>query len=181
MSNTSDLTAKLSDTGEAPLREKTIRWADPLETAKALRGRNGMDALRALQSGDVAPPPIMNLIGFTAGEFEPGRVSFKLVPDESHFNLLGMVHGGAIATLLDTVMGCAVHSTLAAGRGYTTLNLGVNYIRPVTLASGELTAEATVVHAGRTTAIAQARLVDKAGKLYANGDSTCLIFEVPAG
>lgn len=180
MSNTSDLTAKKNDASEAPLREKTIRWTDPLETAKALRGRSGMDALNALQSGEVSPPPIMNLFGFTAGDFEPGRVSFKLVPDESHFNLLGMVHGGAIATLLDTVMGCAVHSTLSAGRAYTTLNLGVSYVRPVTIASGELTAEATIVHAGRTTAIAQARLLDKAGKLYATGDSTCLIFEVPA-
>lgn len=164
----------------APVREKTIRWSDPLETANALRGRNGMEALRALQSGEVAPPPIMNLFGMTPGEFEPGKVSFKLVPDESHFNLLGMVHGGTIATLLDTVMGCAVHSVIPAGRAYTTLNLGVNYIRAVTVASGELTAEGTIVHAGRTTAIAQANLVDKAGKLYATGNSTCLIFEVPA-
>ncbi|MEO7999078.1 MAG: PaaI family thioesterase [Gemmatimonadaceae bacterium] len=168
------------DTSTAPVREKTIRWADPIETAKALRGRNGMEALRAMQSGEVPPPPIMNLFGFTPGEFEPGKVSFKLVPDESHFNLLGMVHGGTIATLLDTVMGCAVHSLIPAGRAYTTLNLGVNYIRAVTIASGQLTAEATIVHAGRTTAIAQARLVDVAGKLYATGDSTCLIFEVPA-
>lgn len=176
------MTTKDNSTAEpsGPVREKTIRWSDPLETAKALRGRNGMEALRALQSGEVSPPPIMNLMGFTQGEFEPGKVSFNLIPDESHFNLLGMVHGGTIATLLDTVMGCAVHSLIPAGRAYTTLNLGVNYIRAVTIASGELTAEATIVHAGRTTAIAQARLVDKEGKLYATGNSTCLIFEVPA-
>lgn len=162
------------------MREKLITWEDPIETAKALHGRSGMDALRALQTGEVPPPPIVQLMGITPGDVEPGKVSFRIVPDESHFNLLGMVHGGAIATLLDTVLGCAVHSVLPAGRAYTTLNLGVNYIRPVTLASGELTAEATVVHAGRSTAISQARLVDTDGKLYATGDSTCLIFEVPA-
>ena len=97
-----------------PVRAKTVTWDDPIQTAKALRGLSGMDALRALQSGDVPPPPIVKLLGLAFGDVEPGKVSFRLVPDESHFNLLGMVHGGAIATLLDTVLGCAVHSVLPA-------------------------------------------------------------------
>lgn len=165
---------------DAVIREKTVTWADPIATAKSLRGHSGMDALRLLLSGEVPPPPIMNLFGFLPGELEPGKVSFRMVPDESHFNLLGMVHGGAISTILDTVLGCAVHSVLPAGRAYTTLNLSVNFIRPVTLNSGELIAEGTVVHAGRTTAISSARLIDARGKVYATGECTCLIFEVPA-
>lgn len=137
-----------------------------------------MDALRALGTGEVPPPPIMNLFGFQTEQMEVGKVSFSVVPDESHFNLLGMVHGGVMATLLDTVMGCAVHSTLGAGRGYTTLNIGVSYIRPITLTTGKVFAEGTIVHTGRTTAIATGRVVDAAGRLFATGETTCLIFDV---
>ena len=160
------------------LREKTIRWADPIATAKALRGRSGMDVLSALETGEVPPPPIMNLFGFEADTVEVGKVSFSVIPDESHFNLLGMVHGGVMATLLDTVMGCAVHTTLTAGRGYTTLNIGVSYIRPITLKTGKVFAEGTIVHTGRTTAIATGRVIDSDGKLYATGETTCLVFDV---
>lgn len=160
------------------LREKTIRWADPLATARMLRGRSGMDALRALQMGEVSLPPILNLFEFQFEQAEPGKVSFSSIPDESHFNLLGMVHGGTMATLLDSVMGCAVHSTLPAGRGYTTLSISVNYVRPITLKTGQVFAEGTIVHAGRTTAIATGRVIDKTGKLYATGETTCLIFDV---
>lgn len=161
------------------LREKTIRWADPIATANSLRGRSGMEVMRALQAHDVPPPPIMNLFGFEGETVEPGKVTFSIVPDESHFNLLGMVHGGVMATLLDTVMGCAVHTMLPAGRSYTTLNISVNYIRAITLKTAKVFAEGITVHVGRTTAIATGRVVDADGKLYATGETTCLVFDVP--
>lgn len=163
---------------DSVVREKTVRWADPQTGTRALRGLSGMEAMRALQSGDVSAPPIVSLFGFEAEIVEPGKVTFSSVPDETHFNLLGMVHGGTMATLLDTVMGCAVHTTLAAGRGYTTLSISVNFIRPITLKTDKVFAEGITVHVGRTTAIATGRVVDAAGKLYATGETTCLLFDI---
>ncbi|MEO7358979.1 MAG: PaaI family thioesterase [Gemmatimonadaceae bacterium] len=163
---------------DSVLREKTVRWADPTAGTRALRGLSGLEAMRALQSGHVSAPPIINLFGFEPEIVELGKVSFSSVPDESHFNLLGMVHGGTMATLLDTVMGCAVHTQLAAGRGYTTLNISVNYIRPITLKTVKVFAEGVTVHVGRTTAIATGRVVDAAGKLFATGETTCLLFDI---
>ena len=176
---------KLPETGQPDVnrgddvqREKTVRWVDPKVGTRALRRLSGMEAMRALQSGSVSAPPIISLFGFNPEIVESGKVTFSSVPDETHFNLLGMVHGGAMATLLDTVMGCAVHTTLAAGRGYTTLNISVNYVRPITLKTEKVFAEGITVHVGRTTAIATGRVVDAAGKLYATGETTCLLFDV---
>jgi uncharacterized protein (TIGR00369 family) len=162
------------------VREKTVRWSDPLATASAARGMTGLDALRAIIAGELPPPPIVELFGIRLLSAEPGTVRMSLVPDESHYNPLGMVHGGAIATLMDSVMGCAVHTTMPLGRGYTTLNISVSYVRPVTTATGEVVAEGTVVHAGRSTAIAHGRLVDGQGKLLATAETTCLFFDAVA-
>ena len=101
-------------------------------------------------------------------------------PTEFHYNPLGSVHGGVIATLLDTAAGCAVHTTLPAGFGYTSLDLTTKFLRPVTVGSGELRCEGTVVHRGRTTALAEARLFDARGRLVAQATSSCLLFEIPS-
>lgn len=159
-------------------REKTIRWEDPIAGAQQLRTLSGMDALAALKNGEVPPPPIVNLFGFEFDSLESGKVTFSLQPDESHFNLLGMVHGGAMATLLDSVMGCAVHTMLPQGRGYTTLNININYVRPIGLTTGRVFAEGTVVHTGRSTALATGKVVDAKGKLLATGETTCMLFDV---
>src|SRR5437764_9228130 len=106
-------------------------------------------------------------MNFQIAELSEGRAVFVAEPAEYHYNPLGVVHGGLAATLLDSAMGCAVHSTLPAGRGYTTLEIKVNLVRAVTAAVGPLRAEARIVHAGRQAATAEARLVDGAGKLYA--------------
>ncbi|MDQ6611999.1 MAG: PaaI family thioesterase [Gemmatimonadota bacterium] len=164
---------------EASAREKLIRWEDPMVTAAKLRTMSGLEALQALERGEVALPPIIKLLGFRMKLVQAGKVQFSSVPDESHYNLLGSVHGGAIATLLDTVMGCAVQSVLPLGRTYTTLNIGVNYIRALSVATGEVVAEGTIVHAGRSTALAKGHIVDAAGKLIATGETTCLVFDVP--
>ncbi|MEP6766542.1 MAG: PaaI family thioesterase [Gemmatimonadaceae bacterium] len=164
---------------EPLVREKVIRWDDPLAMTAELRTMSGIDALNALMNGDVSKPPILNHFDFEFRLIEMGKVQLAVTFSESHYNLLGSVHGGAIATLLDTVMGCAVQSVMPLGRTYTTLNIGVNYLRAITVTTGEVIAEGTIIHAGRTTALAQGRILDAAGKIVATGETTCLLFDVP--
>ena len=109
-----------------------------------------------------------------------GRAVFECTPSEYHYNPIGVVHGGLAATLLDSALGCAVHSTLAAGAGYSTVELHVNLVRPITMQTGRMRCEAEIVHVGRSMATAQGRLTDAAGKLYAHGTTTCMIFGVDA-
>lgn len=160
-------------------RSLTVRWEDPRAAAAAGLALSGIEYLRAMIEARLPPPPIARLLGFAFAEAEPGRVVMRLLPGEQHFNPLGSVHGGVAATLLDSVMGCAVHSTLPAGRGYTTLEIKVNYLRAVTEASGALTATGTLVHGGRRTAMAEGRVADSAGRLCAAGTTTCLVFDLP--
>ena len=166
---------------ELLMRERTVRWEDPAPTLKLVGTQAGVDVLRAMKAGEIAPPPVAMLVGFGFEEVEPGRVVMSLVPEEVHYNPLGMVHGGITATLLDTVMGCAVHSTLAAGKGYTTLSISVNYIRAITVATGRVVATGTIEHSGRSTAIARGTVHDAKGKLLASGETTCMIFDAPRG
>jgi len=114
------------DATEPVVRERVIRWQDPKALAATARGTTGREFLEALAAGRLPPPPIASLIDFTLTEVGDGRVVLALAPHESHYNPIGSVHGGVIATVLDTVMGCAVHSTLPAGRGYTTLEIKVS-------------------------------------------------------
>src|SRR6185295_14670962 len=101
-----------------PSRERTITWEDPLPAATSARGLSGLEYMRAIAAGDVPPPPIAVLMGFELVEVEEGRAVFAVTPQEFHYNPIGVVHGGLAATLLDSAMGCAVHSTLPAGTGY---------------------------------------------------------------
>ncbi|UHC15648.1 PaaI family thioesterase [Methylobacterium currus] len=165
---------------EHRVRERRVTWADPRALARAGQGLAGLDFLRALIAGEVPPPPIVALMGIMLAEAEPGRVTMRMPAGEYLYNPIGSVHGGALATLLDSVMGCAVHSTLPAGRGYTTLEIKVNYLRAVTEASGCVTAVGRVVHAGRRQAVAEASLTDESGRLCATASTTCLVFDLPA-
>jgi uncharacterized protein (TIGR00369 family) len=136
----------------------------------------GLEHLRAIMDGELPPAPIALLMDVRPVELEEGRVVFAGVPDERHYNPIGTVHGGYAATLLDSAMGCAVQTLLPAGAGYTTLDLQVRYVRPMTVATGEVRAEGTIVHAGRRQAVAEGRIVRAAdGKLLAHGTTTCLI------
>ena len=141
---------------------------------------DGLEALRRMVAGEVPYPPIADTIGMRLLEVEPGRVVWEGEPGEHLYNPIGTVHGGVIATVLDSAAGCAVHSTLPAGWGYTTLDLTTKYLRPVTVDSGLLRSEGTLINRGRTTALAEARLFDERGKLVAYASSSCLLFEVPA-
>lgn len=162
-------------TTEGTVRERTFTWGDPLPGARAARGMRGLDYLRAIQRGEHPPPPVAMALGFTLCEVDEGRAVFGMVPAEYHYNPIGVVHGGVAATLMDSAMGCAVHSLLPAGAGYTTLELKVNFLRPMTVDTGPVTCTGTVIHAGRTTALAEARITDAAGRLLAHATSTCII------
>jgi uncharacterized protein (TIGR00369 family) len=147
---------------------------DPVESARRLAQLDGLSALRALLAGEVAAPPFGVLLGFEPVEVEEGRVVFAVEPGERHYNPIGSVHGGLAATLIDSATGCAVHSTLPAGVGYTTTDLQVRYVRPITRETGRVLCEGRVVHRGRTMATAEAR-VTAADRLLAHGTAGVLI------
>lgn len=164
------------DSDEQQPRTRTITWEDPMPAAELGRTMSGLEHLCAIADGRLPLPPIAKLLGFRLAEAEAGRVVFAALPAEYHYNPIGVVHGGFAATLLDSAMGCAVHSTLPAGTGYTTLEVKVNYVRPLTRETGEVRCEGNVIHVGGRTATAEGRLVDASGRLYAHATTTCLLF-----
>jgi uncharacterized protein (TIGR00369 family) len=163
-------------------RTLTISWEDPLAGAARAAGLSGLDALRAIGAGELPPPPIALLLGMHPVEVEEGRAVFAVEPGERHYNPIGAVHGGLAATLLDTAMGCAVQSTLPAGAGYTTLELKVNFTRPIRRETGRVLCEGEIVHRGGRVATAEGRVIaEETGKLLAHGTTTCLIFAAENG
>ncbi|NUZ05541.1 PaaI family thioesterase [Piscinibacter koreensis] len=140
-------------------------------------GMTGMQVFEAMFEGRLPPPPVGQTLDFLPIEIEPGRAVFQGRPSLAHYNPLGTVHGGWIATLLDSCVGCAVHSTLPAGKIYTTAELKINYVRPVTARTPLLRAEGKVIHVGGRMGTADGRLVGADGKLYAHASTTCFIFD----
>ena len=156
-------------------RSRTIIWEDPTPTVQKSKTMSGLQYLQALQVGDLPAPPIATLLGMEIAEVSEGRIVFAAEPGEYEYNPIGVVHGGIAATLLDSAMGCAVHSTLPAGTAYTSLELKVNYLRPMTSKTGVVYCEGKVIHVGGRIATAEARLTDASGKLYAHGTTTCIV------
>ena len=156
-------------------RERTFSWDDPSPISEAIAQLSGIDCLRRLIAGELPPPPMARLMDIRLVEVAAGRAVFESTPSEFHYNLQGMVHGGFGGTLLDSAMGCAVHTVLDAGDVYTTLEFKINFLRPITAASGLLRGVGTVIHAGRTTAVAEGRIEGPDGKLYGMATCTCLI------
>lgn len=148
--------------------------------AKTLKSYDGVSFLKAMIAGAIPQPPMCALLGMRLIEAEQGRAVFEGTPGEQHYNPLGVAHGGFAATLLDSALGCAVHATLPAGDGYTTLEFKVNLVRAITKDTGPLRAEGRIVHRGRTVATAEADLKDSSGKLYAHATTTCMIFPAQA-
>jgi uncharacterized protein (TIGR00369 family) len=161
---------------EEAVRQRIVTWDDPMVGARQALHLSGLEFLQAIRDGHIASPPISQLLGMTIDEVEAGRVVFGLVPGEHHYNPIGTVHGGIAATLCDSVMACAVQSVLPLGMIYTTLEIHVNYVRPMTAATGPVRCIGEVIHQGRRMATAQARLIDSQGKLYSHGTTTCMIF-----
>lgn len=156
-------------------RTLEVRWEDPMALAAAARSMSGMDFLRAMRDGKVPHPPICALMNYRLVEVEPGHAVFEGTPAEQHYNPIGVVHGGLAMTLLDSAMGCAVHTQMPAGGGYTTLEAKTNLVRAITSDTGKLRAIGKVVHLGKRSATAEARLEDAAGKLYAHATTTCIV------
>ncbi|MCC9704887.1 PaaI family thioesterase [Streptomyces sp. MNU76] len=160
-------------------RSRTFAWEDPTVSARAVGDHNGLDFLREMLAGRLPTPPVAATLGFTLEEAEHGRVVFVLVPGEEHYNPIGSVHGGVYATLLDSAAGCAVQSVLPRGMGYTSLDLTLKFLRPVTVDTGKVRAIGTVLNSGRRTALAQAELRDSEDRLLAHATSSCMVFPVP--
>ena len=168
--------------------EKLAEWLAAEQAMRANLGAPGSMSLAQVSEllpqeffdgigrGELPSPPIGHLLDFVPLEWSSGRFVFQGTPDARHYNPLGSVHGGYAATLLDSCMGCAVHTTLKAGQGYTSLEIKVNFVRPVMDTTGRVRAEGRVIHVGRTTATAEGKLIDANGKLLAHGTTTCIIF-----
>lgn len=160
-------------------RSRTFEWDDPSISAAAAGQGSGLDFLRDIVAGRLPAPPVAATLGFTLEEVEYGRAVFALAPGEEHYNPIGSVHGGVYATLLDSAAGCAVQSVLPAGTGYTSMDLNVKFLRPITVDTGKIRAVGTVLNSGRRTALAQAELLDSTDRLLAHATSSCLIFPIP--
>lgn len=158
-----------------PPGERQFGVARPEQIA----GKSGLEIMQALLRGELPAPPITETLDFILMEVDHGRAVFQGRPLERHYNPLGTVHGGWFATLLDSAVGCAVHTALPAGKSYTTLELKVNMLRALTRKVGLVRAEGRIIHVGGQVATAEARLVDAAGKLYAHATTTCLVFDFP--
>jgi uncharacterized protein (TIGR00369 family) len=158
-------------------RTRTVTWEDPLAALPAAAGMSGLEFICALFDGTFPPPPIMATIGITGGEVAAeGKAVFRGEAGEFLYNPIGVVHGGFAMTLLDSAMGCAVHTTLAVGERYTTLETKVNFVRPITAETGPVRCEGMVIHRGGRVVTAEGKLVaENSGKLLAHGSSTCLV------
>jgi len=163
-------------TREAEVRAKLA--APGVATMEQLKSCSGMEFLQQIWDGQLPSVPIGETLDFVPVEGEPGRIVFQGTPGPRHYNPLGSVHGGYFCTLLDSAVGCAVHSMLPQGVGYTTLELKVNLIRALTVKTGPVRAEGTVIQVGSQVGIAEGRIVDADGKLYAHATTTCLIFKL---
>jgi uncharacterized protein (TIGR00369 family) len=158
-------------------RSRTYTWEDPMALRDAGTGLSGLEYLKAVFEGKLPPPPIAATLDFTGAEVEVGRAVFVGQAAEFLYNPIGVVHGGFALTILDSAMGCAIHSTLAAGEGYTSLETSVNFVRPITLETGRMRCEGKVLHRGGRVATAEGRLIaEGTGKLLAHGTTTCLVF-----
>jgi uncharacterized protein (TIGR00369 family) len=161
---------------ETHARTRTITWFDPAGSTATIRGMSGLQALQAIIRGELPPPPIAVLMNIAIIEAEEGRVVFAGQPAEYHYNPIGSIHGGFAATIFDSALGCAIHSTLPAGVGYTTLDLHVRFVRPLTHETGIVRCEARAINVGKTIGTADARLTDSEGKLYGHATTSCAIF-----
>lgn len=159
-------------------RSRTFTWTDPTIGLAHLGRVSGLELLHAIIAGELPTPPVLQMIRVERMEVREGEVTVLMAPQEFHYNPLGTVHGGVLATVMDTAAGCAVHSTLPAGRGYTSLDLNTRFLRPVTVGSGMLRCTGAVLSSGRSTALAESRLEDESGRLMAHATSTCLLFDM---
>lgn len=157
-------------------RTTTVRWRDPALGLAALPELSGIEFMKRMADGELPAAPIASHFGMDLIEVGPGTVTFRCQPDESHYNPIGTVHGGLVCTLLDSALGCATHTTLPSGSGYTSIEIKVNYLRPVSAGSGALTCRGRVTKPGRRVAFAEGEVMDDQGKVVATASGSLLIF-----
>ncbi|WP_332644917.1 PaaI family thioesterase [Aeromicrobium sp.] len=162
---------------ELEQKSKTITWVDPHPQAAAALTMSGLDYLQAMIDGKLPAPPIASHINLEIASVAPGEAVMAATPDESHYNPIGSVHGGFFATLLDSVCGCAVQTTLPVGTAYTSLDLNVSFLRGITSDTGRVVAHGRVTKPGSRAAFVEADIRDSDGRLLATATSTCLIFK----
>jgi len=162
---------------DAALRQRRIVYG--LATREQVAGKSGLELFKAMIAGELPAPPISQTLDFILVEAEHGRVVFQGRPGFAQYNPMGIVHGGWFATLLDSALGCAVASILPAGKGYTTAELKVNIVRPLSDKVPFVRAESHIIHGGGRMATSDARLTGPDGRLYAHGSTTCFIFDAP--
>ncbi|PWS33604.1 PaaI family thioesterase [Pedobacter paludis] len=158
-------------------RTRLIEWEDPMKGAKEALTISGIEYLKAMSDAKFPLPPLLYTLDFSVTTIESGNVVFEFTPQEFHYNPIGTVHGGVISAVLDSAMGCSVHSLLPAGKGYTTLELKVNFLKAVTIKTGKLKTIGKVINLGGRTALVEAQLIDDDNIIYAHAVSTCLILK----
>jgi uncharacterized protein (TIGR00369 family) len=165
----------------AAVRERALAGGSTpgVANAEQLAGKTGLEIMQAMLTGELPYPHIADTMDFALVEVERGKAVFQGTPQTRHYNPMGTVHGGWYATLLDSAVGCAVHTMMPAGRAYTTAELSLNIVRAASLKSGPLRAIGSVIHCGRQLATAEGRIVGADGTLYAHATTTCLVFELP--
>ena len=155
---------------------KTVTEESIPDRAETRRVLTGLEYMRKLLTGELPPVGMVELLNLKLIDVSEGYAVFTVQPDERHYNGLGIAHGGLAATLLDTATGCAINAMMPAGRVFTTLEMKINYVRPITGDCGVVRCEGKVIHVGRRVATAEGRIVDQNGKLYAHGTATCMLF-----
>jgi uncharacterized protein (TIGR00369 family) len=168
-------TAESDESAGTQVRYREVSWEDPLVSAAQALDLSGLDFLRGIMVGRIPPPPIAVLFGMSILAAEPGQVTFGLDVGEHLYNPIGSVHGGVFCTLLDSAMGCAVHSSLERGQAYTTLELKVNLVKALTVRTPNVVATGQVVSAGRRVVTASGQITGPDGTLYAHATTTCLV------
>ena len=159
-------------------RSRTITWDDPLTMPGRAAAAPGLETLRRVIAGELPSTPMARLMDIRLTDADPGRVVFEALPADFHYNFSGGVHGGFAATLLDSAMACAIYTTLDAGQNCPTLELKINYVKAITRELGPVRGIGTVLHRGRTTALAEGRVETTGGVLLAHATTTCLIVQV---
>ena len=173
-------TAESDESAGTQVRHREVSWEDPLVSAAQALDLSGLDFLRGIIVGRIPPPPIAVLFGMSILAAEPGQVTFGLDVGEHLYNPIGSVHGGVFCTILDSAMGCAVHSSLDRGQAYTTLELKVNIVKALTVKTPSVVATGQVISAGRRVVTASGQITGPDGTLYAHATTTCLVLARPA-
>jgi len=169
-------TTSKSENETAKKRTKIINWEDPMKGAAKAMGMDGIDYLKSIIMGIIPPPPIAMLLDMRLKDVKYGEAFFEVTPAEYHYNPIGMVHGGLLATMMDSAMGCAIQTTLKAGTGYSTVDLQVTYVKSAKIDTGLLICHGKIIHEGGKIGTAYAEVRDGNGNLYAHATTTCMIF-----